>query len=90
MFGVKQTPVEVISYCGLDGRIQPLRFRYKDADDILQTANVLEVVDVHTVEHVGAESFRYLCKTEVQGMHHMMELVYAFRAHTWSLARKLY
>ena len=90
MFDRDDMAVEVISLCGTDGKMQPLRFRFKDENNYLQTANVLEILDVHKVDHVGAESFRYLCKTEACERHHLMELVYAIRSHRWTLTRKLY
>lgn len=90
MYGVKQTPVEVICYCGFDGKIQPLRFRFEDHEQLMHTMQVLEVLDTREVPYVGAEGFRYLCKAEERGMTHLYELNFDFRSHRWIIAQKLY
>jgi len=86
----EEKPVEVISLCGTDGKLQPLRFRFEDENGYWQTAYVMEVLDVHEVTHVRAERFRYLCKTEVNKTPHLMELAYVLREHLGTLAGKLY
>ena len=83
-------PIQVISVCGADGQISPLRFRFEDENHALHTVNVLEVVDVRTVAYVGIEAFRYLCKAEEDGMRHLFELNYAIRSHRWNLLRRIY
>ena len=91
-----QQAVEVICFFDSDGKLQPLRFRYKDENDFLQTAQVLEILDVKKIEHVGAERFCYLCKLQVTGdplgktACHVMELIYTIRPHRWILTKKLY
>ena len=91
-----QQAVEVISLFSTDGTLRPLRFRFKDENDHLQTAQVLEVLDVKKIEHVGAERFCYLCKLQAtsdpggEKECHLMELVYTVRPHRWFLTKKLY
>ena len=95
LFSPFQQAVDVICLCGTDGKLQPLRFRYKDENDFLRTAQVLEILDVKKIEHVGAERFCYLCKLQVVNDPtgadcHLMELVYMVRPHRWFLVKKLY
>ena len=83
-------PIQVISLCNADGKIQPLRFRYEDRDQRMHTVRILEIIDTHTVTYVGVEGFRYLCKAEDDDYTHLFELSYAFRSHRWKLSRILY
>ena len=83
-------PIQVLSVCGADGKLQPLRFRFEDEAHQLHTVDILDVVDMRRTAHVGIDALSYLCKAELDGMHHLYELRYAIRSHRWDLARKLY
>lgn len=90
MIARDEKPIEVISYCGTDGKIKPLRFRFEDENGFWQTAPVLDIVDIREEQHVHAERFRYLCKTEVNLLPHLMEVHYLIRDHVWTLRGKIY
>ncbi|MBP3313440.1 MAG: hypothetical protein J6K84_02145 [Oscillospiraceae bacterium] len=83
-------PIQVISLCGADGQIKPLRFRFEDEAHGLHTVNILEVLDVRNVMYVGIEAFRFLCRGAEDGESHVFELNYAVRSHRWSLLKKVY
>ena len=82
-------PIQVLSVCGADGQIQPLRFRFEDEAHQMHTIKILEVLDTRQVAYVGIEAFRYLCKSEEEGRSHLFELRYSIRNHRWNLLRKL-
>ena len=83
-------PIQVISLCGADGQMQPLRFRFEDETHQMHTVQILEVLDTRTVSYVGIEAFRYLCRAEEDGIGHLFELNYAVRSHRWAISRKIY
>ena len=80
----------MISVCGADGRLRPLRFRVEDEKSELHTLYVREIVDTRQTDFTGLEAFRFLCRAEDEGGEHLLELRYDVRAHRWALRRKLY
>ena len=58
----KNVPVQMIAHCGADGSMQPLRFRFEDAEHVLHTVRISEVLDSRRVEYVGIEAFLFVCK----------------------------
>lgn len=82
--------VEVISLCGTDGEIRPLRFRMEDAQHRLLRVDITEVVNVKPIQYVGVEAQIFLCKALLEGKEHMFELKYTIRTHTWCLHRSVY
>ena len=83
-------PVQVISLCGADGQMQPLRFRFEDEEHRMHTVHILEVLDTRAVTYVGIEAFRYLCKAEEDGIGRLFELNYTVRSHRWVISRRIY
>ena len=47
----KNVPVQMIAHCGADGSMQPLRFRFEDAEHVLHTVRISEVLDSRRVEY---------------------------------------
>lgn len=83
-------PIQVLSVCGADGQLHPIRFRFEDEAHQLHTVNILEVVDARRTAPVGIDALCFLCRAESDGVAHLFELRYAIRSHRWDLARKLY
>jgi len=83
-------PVEMLSCCGADGELRPLRFRFEAPDHLLHTVNITEQVDSRKVAYVGLEAFVYLCRAKMDGAEKLFELKYTVRTHRWVLFREVY
>ena len=86
----RNLPVQVLSTCGVDGQMQPLRFRFEDSEHRLHTVHITEIVDSRFVEYVGIETFVFLCKALLEGAEKLYELRYTVRTHRWTLFREVY
>ena len=86
----KNVPVQMIAHCGADGSMQPLRFRFEDAEHVLHTVRISEVLDSRRVEYVGIEAFLFVCKAVTEEAERLVELRYTVRSHRWSLVREIY
>ena len=53
----RNLPVQVLAACGVDGQLQPLRFRFEDSEHQLHTVHITEIIDSRFVEYVGIETF---------------------------------
>ena len=82
--------IEMISVCGTDGTLTPLRFRMEDEEQCLQTVAISQVVYSNRIQYAGVDAIQYLCKAEVQGREKLFELRYAIRSHSWCLFRVVY
>lgn len=82
-------PVQVLSCCDADGRMEPLRFRLEDEDHLLRTVSISQVIRVSEVRRVGVESLTFLCRAELGGRERLLELRYGLRTHRWVLLRLL-
>lgn len=83
-------PVEILTVCGTDGGMQPLRFRLEDDAHQLHTVSVKKILSVKEVQYVGIEALVYLCKAEFEGRERLFELRYTVRSHRWVLLRMVY
>ena len=88
--GQPDIPLQMISVCGADGKLEPLRFRFEDADHCLHTARVTRLLDSRAVRYVGVDAFHYICRAELEGREKLFELRYAVPDHRWVLLRELY
>ena len=77
----RNLPVQVLSACGVDGKLEPLRFRFEDSEHRLHTVHITEIVDSRFVEYVGIETFVFLCKALLE---------YTVRTHRWTLFQEVY
>ena len=82
--------IEMISVCGVDGSLTPLRFRLENEEHQLCTVAIRQVVYSNRIQYAGVDAIQYLCKAEVQGREKLFELRYAFRSHSWCLFRVVY
>ena len=82
--------VEMISVCGSDGALRPLRFRFEDASHQLQVVHIEEVISCKEVCYVGIEAFVFVCRACYGGQEHLFEVKYTVRAHKWVLERQIY
>ena len=82
--------IEMISVCGVDGSLTPLRFRLEDEEHQLRTVAIRQVVCCNRIQYAGVDAIQYLCKAEVRGRETLFELRYAIRSHSWCLFRVIY
>ncbi len=80
-------PIEMISLCGTEGEIRPLRFRFEGMDQQLHTVKISEIVDTKQIMYGGSPSFQYLCKAIFGDREILFELKYAVKDHRWILFR---
>ena len=79
--------VEVISFCGADGAIRPLRFRFRDEEQQIRTVHVTEIVSAKEVEYAGLAAFSYICRGALAETMRHFELRYGVKTHQWTLVR---
>lgn len=84
----KICPVDVISMCSADGKIQPLRFRMEDESHQRLRVDIQQIVSVQEIHHVGVEAQVFLCKAKMWGREWVFQLKYNIRAHSWCLLWK--
>ena len=82
--------IEMISVCGVGGRLTPLRFRLEDEEHQLCTVAIRQVVCSNHIQYAGVDAIQYLCKAEVQGREKLFERRYTVRSHSWSMFRVVY
>ena len=82
--------IEMISVCGVDGNLTPLRFRLEDEEHQLLRIDIDEVVSMKPIQFVGIEAQIFLCRATVKGKEWMFELKYTIRTHCWCLFRRVY
>ena len=82
--------IEMISVCGTDGALTPLRFRMEDEEQCLQTVAISQVVSSRTIQYAGIDAIQYLCKARLAGKERLFELRYTVRTHCWTLFRTVY
>ena len=85
----RNLPVQVLAACGVDGQMQPLRFRFEDETHALHTVQIAQVLDSRRVEYVGIEAFVYLCKAVLWERECLFELRYTVRTHRWVFLREI-
>ena len=83
-------PVQVLAACGVDGQMQPLRFRFEDREHQLNHVQLPDIIDHRFVEYVSHETFVFLCKALLEGAEKLYELRYTVRTHRWTLFREVY
>ena len=86
----RNMPVQMIAHCDADGSMQPLRFRFEDAEHTLHTVQITQVIDSRRVEYVGMEAYIYLCRAAMWGRERLFELKYTVRTHRWVLFREIH
>lgn len=86
---VRNQPIDMISMCSADGKIQPLRFRMEDGDHRLLRIDITEVISSKSVQYVGIEAQIFLCRADVSGSQWLFELKYTIRTHSWCFYRRV-
>lgn len=82
--------VEMISVCGSDGRITPIRFRMEGEDQQMQVVPILQVMCCNSIQQAGVDALQYLCKCRLREQEKLFELRYTLKNHCWSIFRVVY
>lgn len=82
--------IEMISVCGSDGKLTPIRFRMEREDQSMQVVPILQVMCCNPVQYAGIDALQYLCKGKVNEQEKMFELRYTLKTHCWSIYRVVY
>lgn len=82
--------IEMISVCGTDGKLTPLRFRMEDEDQCLQTVAISQVISARSIRYAGVDAIQFLCKARLAGKERLFELRYTVGTHCWTLFRTVY
>lgn len=82
--------VEMISVCGTDGTITPIRFRVKDEFGCMQTVAVVQVICSKKVQYAGVDAIQFFCNGLSDGRESLMELRYTVRTHRWMLLKTVH
>lgn len=78
-------PVQMISCTDTNGKITPLRFRFKDKTGELITVTVNKILNEDQDKNrVGAN---YTCSATIYGSEKTFNLWYNYFAHEWRLSR---
>ena len=78
-------PVQMISCTDTNGKITPLRFRFKDNNGELVTVTVKDVIsDEQAPSRVGAN---FTCSASIGGVEKKCKLWYNYYAHEWRLSQ---
>lgn len=78
-------PVQMISCTDTNGKITPLRFRFKDKTGELITVTVNKILNEDQDKNrVGAN---YTCSATIYGTEKTFNLWYNYFAHEWRLSR---
>lgn len=78
-------PVQMISCTDTDGKITPMRFRFRDKNSELITVTIDKVIkSEQDMSVIGAN---YYCAAIIYGMRKTFMLRYNYAAHEWRLSR---
>lgn len=82
--------VEMISVCGADGRITPIRFRMEGEDREMHVVPISQIMYCNPIQYAGIDALQYLCKGRVREEERLFELRYTLKTHCWSIFRVVY
>jgi hypothetical protein len=78
-------PVQMISCTDTDGKITPLRFRFRDRTGELVTITVDNIL--FTDQDRSRTGITYTCAATLYGTQKQFVLRYSFLSHEWRLSR---
>ena len=78
------TPVQMISCTDTNGKITPMRFRFRDRNGELITINVDEVIS--TDQEHGLLGANFVCMAALYGTRRTFRLRYNYYTHEWRMA----
>ena len=82
--------VDMISVCGADGKLTPIRFRMETENQCTRVVPVLRILHSAPIQYAGVDAIQYLCKALVDDREKLFELRYTLKTHCWSIFRVVY
>lgn len=82
--------IDVITLCGADGEIRPLRIRAQGGEEADICGNVCDIICSKDIIKAGSEIKIFLCRIRTDERIVIVELKYFARMHSWFLTRQLY
>lgn len=77
-------PVQMISCTDTNGKITPMRFRFRDRNGELVTVNIEKVIS--TDQQHGSLGANFVCTASLYGIRKTFRLRYNYYAHEWRMA----
>ena len=78
------TPVQMISCTDTNGKITPMRFRFRDRSGELITITIDEVIS--TDQKHGSLGANFICKATLYGTQRTFRLRYNYYSHEWRMS----
>lgn len=79
----RMQPADVICWCQADGKLQPLRVRVMDEQEIYRRVDIESVLRRDEIHHTGAEAQFFICRGTIDGRTLQFTLKYLLRSHRW-------
>lgn len=76
-------PIQMISCTNTDGRIIPLKFKFKNKDGSIVTVFIKTVLSSEK-NQIG---IRYVCTADISGSEKSFTLWHSFYSHDWKLTQ---
>lgn len=77
------TPVQMISCTDTDGKITPIRFRFRDRNGEIITIHIQKIIA--TDQERGSLGANFVCAAVLYGMQKTFRLRYNYYAHEWRM-----
>lgn len=78
------TPVQMISCTDTDGKITPMRFRFRDRNGEIITINIEKIIS--TDQECSSLGANFICTAILYGIQKTFRLRYNYYAHEWRMA----
>lgn len=78
-------PVQMISCTDTNGKITPLRFRFRDKDGELVTITIHQILKEY--QECSCAGVTYTCLAQLHGIQKTFDLRYSYYSHEWKLSR---
>ncbi len=78
-------PVQMISCTDTNGKITPMRFRFRDRNGELITINIEKVIS--TDQQHSSLGANFVCTASLYGTQKTFQLRYNYHAHEWRVSK---
>lgn len=76
--------VEMIAYFEEDGKIKPIRFRFKE-DDVYKVIKINKIITIEMEKLCGNKMWVYTCSAIINNMEKIFEIKYDIEGCSWIL-----
>lgn len=82
---IVKKPIEVISYCDMQGNIKPMKFRFQDDDNCWINVKVDKIMKRDIEKLAGYKMLVYTCVSNIEGVQKIYELKCEIDSSKWLL-----